>query len=496
MSPVPRARAIAAASVVLALAALPVHARGAVRSHVTGVHFRSYKDFTRIRINTSGPFTLRCDRLDHPDRLFFDLVGSASGLGRGIHTINVGDAFVRQIRVAETQHGITRVVLDLNQPARFTTTHPRNSASLVIELRGDSSSPAAATKASALIREPSIPPRSFTPPPARSIPSMATLMRPPDLDPFDMGLDSAAIYNRETASRAVAKLFSPSPIPAPKARLVASARSTRPVEKAPEAAISPALPAAAARRNPGEAESLTRALGLKIHRVVIDAGHGGHDTGTIGAGGLLEKDLVLDVALRVGKLIEERMGAEVVYTRSDDTFIPLQERTRIANESHADLFLSIHANSSPQRSATGVETYYLNFTTSQSALELAARENSSSDQTVFELKDLLQKIALQDKIEESREFGACVQKALYNASLRIDTRSKDRGVRKAPFVVLIGASMPSVLAEIGFISNPHDASALRRSEGRKRIAEALYHGVSQYANSLSHYTVAERVSGK
>ncbi len=496
MSPVPRARGIVAASLMLALAALPVHARGAVRSHVTGVHFRSYKDFTRIRINTSGPFTLRCDRLDHPSRLFFDLVGSASGLGKGIHTITVGDAFVRQIRVAETQHGITRVVLDLNQPARFTTTHPRNSASLVIELRGDSSSAAAGTRASVPAEEASIPSRSFTPPPARRMPAMAFLMTPPELDPFDMGLDSAAIYSRETASREVARLFSPSPIPAPKSRVVASARSKRPAGNVAETAKSPALAAAPARRSPGEAESLTRALGLKIHRVVIDAGHGGHDTGTIGAGGLLEKDLVLDVALRLGNLIEQRMGAEVVYTRSDDTFIPLQERTRIANESHADLFLSIHANSSPQRSATGVETYYLNFTTSQSALELAARENSSSDQTVFELKDLLQKIALQDKIEESREFGASVQKALYNASLRIDARSKDRGVRKAPFVVLIGASMPSVLAEIGFISNPHDASALRKNEARKRMAEALYRGVSQYANSLSHYTVAQRVAGK
>ncbi len=480
----------------LALAALPVQARNAVRSRVTGVHFRSYKDFTRIRINTSGPFTLRYDRLDHPSRLFFDLVGSASGLGKGVHTITVGDAFVRQIRVAETQHGITRVVLDLNQPARFTTTHPRNSASLVIELRRDSSSQAAGTITTSPAREAPPPPRSFTPPPARNIPAMASLMTPPELDPFDMGLDSAAIYSRETASRAVAKLFSPSPIPAPKSRMGAPARSTRRAGNEGETAKSQVLPAAPARQSPGETESLTRALGLKIHRVVIDAGHGGHDTGTIGAGGLLEKDLVLDVALRLGKLIEQRMGAEVVYTRSDDTFIPLQERTRIANESHADLFLSIHANSSPQRSATGVETYYLNFTTSQSALELAARENSSSDQTVFELKDLLQKIALQDKIEESREFGACVQKALYNASLRIDARSKDRGVRKAPFVVLIGASMPSVLAEIGFISNPHDASALRKNETRRRIAEALYQGVSQYANSLSHYTVAQRVAGK
>jgi N-acetylmuramoyl-L-alanine amidase len=171
----------------------------------------------------------------------------------------------------------------------------------------------------------------------------------------------------------------------------------------------------------------------------------------------------------------------VVYTRSDDTFIPLQDRTRIANDSHADLFLSIHANSSPDRSASGVETYYLNFTSSQSALDVAARENAGSDKSVFELKDLLQKIALQDKIDESRQFAASVQSSLYAASARLDPKSKDRGVRKAPFVVLIGASMPSVLAEISFISNPRDASALKRGEGRQRIAEALYKGVSKYS---------------
>ncbi len=474
----------------LALMMLPAQSRGTVRSRVTAVHFHSYKDFTRISIHTTGAFTLRCDQLENPDRLFFDLVGSVPALGKGLHTINVGDRLVRQIRVAETQHGITRVVLDLKQSARFTTTHRTNPPTLVIELR-EASATGTSAGTSVPVMQASVPRRSFVAPPPRRIPTAVFLESPPDLDPFDMGLDSSAIYSRETTNRSVARLFTPSPLPPPRTRAMASVRKPlrpRPIQSAPE------LPSAA-RRGAGEAESLTRALGLKIHRIVIDAGHGGHDTGTIGTGGLQEKDLVLDVALRLGKMIGERMGAEVVYTRSDDTFIPLQERTRIANDSRADLFLSIHANSSPQRSATGVETYYLNFTTSQGALELAARENASSDQTVYELKDLLQKIAMQDKIEESREFGACVQKALYNASVRIDSRSKDRGVRKAPFVVLIGASMPSVLAEIGFISNPHDASALRKNEARRRIAEALYKGVSQYANSLSPYTVAQRGAG-
>jgi N-acetylmuramoyl-L-alanine amidase len=237
---------------------------------------------------------------------------------------------------------------------------------------------------------------------------------------------------------------------------------------------------------------MTRVLGLKIGRIVLDPGHGGHDTGTAGRAGLLEKDLVLDVAQRLGKLIESRLGAEVVFTRTDDTFIPLERRTEMANEQKADLFLSIHANSSPATSSSGVETYYLNFTSDESAMEVAARENASSQKTVFELKDLLQRIALQEKVEESRQFASLVQKSLYSGSVRLNPRTRDRGVRKAPFVVLIGANMPSVLAEIGFISNPRDEALLRKQQTRQRIAESLYKGLERYGATLSHFEVAKK----
>jgi N-acetylmuramoyl-L-alanine amidase len=273
------------------------------------------------------------------------------------------------------------------------------------------------------------------------------------------------------------------------------AKATLPVGAgaAHNASASPLETALPAKRSSSGDPSMIRVLGLKVGRVVLDPGHGGHDTGTIGPQGLLEKDLVLDVTQRLGRLIEEKMGSEVIYTRSDDTFVPLERRTEIANEAKADLFLSIHANSSPLRTAAGVETFYLNFTTSKSALDLAARENAGSQMTVYELQELLQKIALKDKVEESREFASRVQSALYTLSARTsDARSKDRGVKKAPFVVLIGASMPSVLAEIGFISNAHDESVMRREEYRQRTAEALYKGLSGYASSLSHFQVAQR----
>jgi len=237
---------------------------------------------------------------------------------------------------------------------------------------------------------------------------------------------------------------------------------------------------------------MIRVLGLKVGRIVIDPGHGGHDTGTVGPEGLREKDLVLDVAKRLGALIEERMNSEVIYTRSDDTFIPLEQRTEIANQAKADLFLSIHANSSPLRSANGIETYYLNFTTSKAALDLAARENAGSQKSVFELQDLLEKIALRDKVDESREFASRIQSALFAFSAKNDSRMRDRGIKKAPFVVLIGASMPSVLAEIGFISNVHEEGVMKRGEYRQRLAEALYKGVASYAGTLSHFQVAQK----
>jgi N-acetylmuramoyl-L-alanine amidase len=239
--------------------------------------------------------------------------------------------------------------------------------------------------------------------------------------------------------------------------------------------------------------SLIRALGLKIGRIVIDPGHGGHDTGTIGPNGLEEKDLVLEVGRRLGKLLETRLGAEVVYTRKDDTFIPLETRTAIANQQRADLFISIHANSSQDSAARGVETYYLNFTSSPEALEVAARENAVSEKSIYELQDLVKKIALKEKIEESREFAGDVQESLHSGLAAKSPAIRNRGVKKAPFIVLIGANMPSILAEISFVSNPTDEHRLETSEYRQRIAESLYRGIAKYADGLSGVKMASKL---
>jgi N-acetylmuramoyl-L-alanine amidase len=184
----------------------------------------------------------------------------------------------------------------------------------------------------------------------------------------------------------------------------------------------------------------------------------------------------------------------VIYTRHDDTFVALEERTAIANRSHADLFLSIHANSSPDRPVVGVETYYLNFTSAKDALDVAARENASSQKSIFELRDLIQSISLHDKIEESKEFALDIQRSMQAQAVHSIPTARDRGIKKAPFVVLIGAQMPSVLSEIGFISNPKEEALLKRGDHRQLIAEALYKGLARYSDSLSHIQVASQAT--
>ncbi|HET9087782.1 MAG TPA: N-acetylmuramoyl-L-alanine amidase, partial [Acidobacteriaceae bacterium] len=242
--------------------------------------------------------------------------------------------------------------------------------------------------------------------------------------------------------------------------------------------------------------SMTRVLGLRVRRIVIDPGHGGHDSGTLGPGGLKEKDVALEVALRLGRLLQQQMNAEVIYTRSTDKFVPLEQRTALANQAHADLFLSIHANSSPDPDARGVETYFLNFTASPAALNVAARENAVSNRSVYELSDLVRRITLSDKIDESRAFAEDVQQSLYTGLAAGNEGLKNRGVKQAPFVVLIGAHMPSILAEISFLTNPLDAEELSQPEYRQRLAEALYRGVSEYVDGMSGVRVAKTSPGR
>jgi N-acetylmuramoyl-L-alanine amidase len=240
----------------------------------------------------------------------------------------------------------------------------------------------------------------------------------------------------------------------------------------------PALP-----RRTTNGYSMARQLGLGVSRIVIDPGHGGHDPGAQGTS-IDEAGLVLDVALRVEKLLQATPGTEVILTRRSDEFVPLAERTAIANRENADLFLSIHANASAVMSARGVETYFLNFAENMSAASVAARENAASGQSMGALPDLVRSIALNNKLDESRDFAFQVQRAMIDSLRGANKTVRDLGVKQAPFAVLIGAAMPSVLAEISFVTNAQEERLLRSTAYRQRIAEALYSAVRNYQLSL------------
>jgi len=229
--------------------------------------------------------------------------------------------------------------------------------------------------------------------------------------------------------------------------------------------------------------SLSRQLGLGVARIVIDPGHGGYDPGAMNDG-VSEADVVLDVSMRLERLLVDQPGVEVVLTRRANVYVPLEERTAMANRAGADLFLSIHANASEDDRARGIETYFLNFAPNPAAEAIAARENAASARTMRQLPDIVKAIALNNKIDESRDFASLAQSAMMERLKRGNKNVKDLGVKQAPFMVLIGATMPSILAEISFLTNTQEAALLRGTAYRQQIAEALFNGIMRYQRSL------------
>jgi N-acetylmuramoyl-L-alanine amidase len=458
---------------------------------VTSIRQWATPDYTRVAIDLEDEVKYEAGRVSGPDRIFFDLHDAKLApelIGKSFE-VN-GDGLLKKVRVAQFSLTMTRVVLEVDSLAEYSAFLLPNPYRLIIDIHGKQQVPVSVAKS----EEPAKPTVGTktdigaTKKESTYISSGQPVPASKSDDPTKELAESNAPITRELAKNNPTDVrATTAPTSAPTVEVVAP-RSTKKGKKgkgkdAEEASAVPP-PKEAAPLSGGD-RSLIRALGLKIGRIVVDAGHGGHDTGTIGPNGLLEKDLVLDVATRLGKLLEQKLGAEVVYTRDDDTFIPLETRTAIANKHEADLFISVHANSSRDPKARGVETYYLNFTSDSEALDVAARENAVSEKSVFELSDLVKKIALKEKIEESREFASDVQGALFSGLALKNAGLRNRGVKKAPFVVLIGANMPSILAEISFVSNPQDERRLKTPEYRQKIAESLFKGVNKYANGLS-----------
>ena len=524
-----------------ATAGPPAEPRAKRLPRVTAIRHWSTPDYTRVAIDLESEIKFGSQRIANPDRIFFDLRDTKLASTLVGKSFDVDDGFLKKIRVAQFQPGRTRVVLEVDDLSDYEAFLLPNPYRLIIDIHGKDAGKSARRKVPATRETADV----EAPPTGR-----AKADDDSDTSPADAALadDDAAVTqpkakedlrtpagkapvtttdvnddvkvvakNAEATKRGLPDLpkhidnKKESPLPT---KVVVNNydddddAGTTVAQKRPanhQRGKSPSKLVASRKNGSDELDirvakptasgdrSLIRALGLKIGKIVIDPGHGGHDTGTIGPNGLEEKDLVLEVGRRLGKLLETRLGAEVVYTRKDDTFIPLETRTAIANQQRADLFISIHANSSRDPDARGVETYYLNFTSSPEALEVAARENAVSEQSIYQLQDLVKKIALKEKIEESREFAGDVQASLHSGLATKSPAIRNRGVKKAPFIVLIGANMPSILAEISFVSNPTDEHRLETSEYRERIAESLYHGIAKYVDGLSGVKMASKM---
>jgi N-acetylmuramoyl-L-alanine amidase len=449
---------------------------------------------TEVIIDLEDSVQYISGRIASPERIYFDLHAAklSPSLARG--NIAVSGELLTKVRVAQNAFGIVRVVMDVNGVQDYTASIVKKPTRLVIELYGSVPGAKSGVVQTA---------RAVEPPKTKTLQKAAAAASVPETQPVNLA-DSGAevIPARPAASKdAISKdvLLTDNSLPATSTGASKSSAAgssnklTRTdLPKTPTPTVKPdrAQPATVPTLTRDGQSTLTRALGLKIGRIVIDAGHGGHDTGTIGPTGLMEKDLCLDVALRLGKLIQQKLpDTEIVYTRSDDTFIPLEERTHIANDIKADLFISIHANSSPDHGARGVETYYLNLRGSAEAMEVAARENAVGQGNIHDLEDMVKKIARTEKIDESKELAEDIQDSLSKRIQKTAKPVKNRGVRKAPFVVLIGADMPSILTEISFLSNPSDEQLLKKPEHRQRIAEGVFAGVTSYLQSMNSMNV-------
>ena len=375
---------------------------------VTGIHPMSTPESSKVIIDLQDQVQYEAHRLSNPERIYFDLHDTALAPGLAARSIEVGDARLVRVRVAQPTPGISRVVLETRNASNFSVSMETDPYRLVVEIRTNG---------------------------------------PVDNSPADR----------------------------PKTDLRDSVK--------PDAKPSPEAERGSEKR------SLSATLAPKF-RIVLDAGHGGWDIGTVGRKGLLEKDLVLDIVARLGKLIEKNLHAEVVYTRRNDAYIALEKRAEIANLSHGDLFLSVHANYSTDSAARGVETYYTRTYSSVKArtpeLDAASTELQPINWTNVDIRQ---------KALQSRQFASSVQQALFGAIAAQTPGIRNRGVKEASYVVLTGTTMPAILAEVSFVSSPADEDMLQNAAYRQQIAEALYKGIARYSKASRQVKVAS-TSGK
>ncbi len=413
-----------------------------VLPRVTGIRHWSSAESSTVVIDMQDQVQYEAHRLPNPERIYFDLHDTTLAAALNNRIIPVNDALLERIRVAQPLAGVTRVVLETNGASDFSVSLEPNPYRLVVEVRKLGSKPRARAKIDLFA-------------PANSAVDQTA---PNQVGASQKPLDAIALSSKSNP---------PSPTAASGNEKQLGAAST-----------------------PLDGAQAHTAYPQKV-RIVLDAGHGGWDLGTVGRKGLLEKDLTLDIVERLGQLIENRLGAEVIYTRKDDSYLPLEKRAEIANLAQAGLFVSVHANYSDFPSARGVETYYTNTYSSEKARTEEADEAAAAGLKTVNWTN----VDIREKVHESRRVAISVQRALYAMLSAKNPGLRDRGVKEAHYVVLTGTSMPAILAEVSFVSSPTDENNLQSSTYRQQIAEALYTGIAHY-QALNHNVKLASTSAK
>lgn len=393
---------------------------------VKGMRYWANPTYSRVAIDLDREIDFRDHLLrpdpglDKPMRLYLDLSQARMGPGVGEEML-ISDGLLKSARMGQHDQDTVRVVLDIQNIDNYRIFSLSNPFRIVVDVTGRQEKQAAA-------------------------------------------------ITQKTKTRPKVK-SKPAPSAKPLTDLRATAKTRKKVPRGPAG-------------NQSAEASLARQLGLGIRKVVIDPGHGGKDPGAIGITKLREKDVTLRFSRKLAKKIRERLGLEVILTRDRDRFIPLEERTAIANTKGADLFISIHVNAHRSSKVRGIETFFLNLATDDEAMRVAARENATTKKNMSDLQMILNDLMLNSKIAESSRMAAKIHRAMVTRVKKHYKGVKDLGVKQAPFYVLIGANMPSVLLELGFITNKTDENRLRNRRYLDRMIDGIVDGIKAYSASM------------
>ena len=400
--------------------------------NILPVQHWSSNSYTRVVIRASAPVNYSASLLEknnnQPRRLFIDLKQSYIP-PKFRSPVPIQDGLLKQVRPGQFNDTTARVILDIESLSDYKIFSLKDPFRVIVDVRG--------------VKKEQV---------------------------------ATAVEIEKPAERPVHK----TKLPIIQPEIISSVKQEIFITLKDRKKVKPSATSDPKKLSPGMASlSLAQQLGLGVRRIVIDPGHGGKDPGAM-AFGLKEKDIVLSVARKTAEILEVRHNYEVLLTRDSDTFLPLEERTAIANTQNADLFVSIHVNAHPQKSVKGVETFYLNLATNAEAMRVAARENATSTHNISELQDILSDLMQNAKIKESSQFAQFVQTSLITGLKQHNYSPKNLGVKQAPFYVLIGAAMPAVLAEISFITNPGEAKLLADDTYLQAIAEQIAAGVATF----------------